>query len=65
MQLLGKKGDDEGYETWLCERAQAAGKVPDKDLLLWRAKSLTQDNVEGEAHRELVFGEHVVSAIFT
>lgn len=61
VQLLGKKGDDEGYETWLCVRAQAAGKVPDKDLLLWRAKSLTQDNVKGEAHRELVFGERVVS----
>ena len=59
VQLLGRKGDDDGYESWLCERAKAAGKVLGKDLLLWRAKSLTLESVKGEQHRELVFGEQV------
>ena len=57
VQLLGRKGDDEGYESWLCERAQAAGKVPGKDLLLWRSRSLTADSINSKKHRDLVFGQ--------
>ncbi len=36
-QLFAAKGDDEGCESWLCGRANAAGKVPGKDLLLRNA----------------------------
>ena len=57
VQLLGRKGDDEGYESWLCERAAAAGKVPGKDLLLWRSMSLTEGSITSAEHRALVFGE--------
>jgi hypothetical protein len=59
VQLLGRKGDDEGYESWLCERAEAAGKVPGKDLLLWRSKSLTADSINSKKHRDLVFSEQL------
>lgn len=62
VQLLGRKGDDDGYESWLCERAKAVGKVLGKDLLLWRAKSLTLESIKGEQHRALVFGELVESS---
>jgi hypothetical protein len=37
VQLFGAKCDDDGYETWLCERAKVADKVPSKDLLLRNA----------------------------
>jgi hypothetical protein len=57
VQLLGRIGDAEGYESWLCERAKAAGKVPGKDLLLWRSTSLTADSIKSKEHRDLVFGE--------
>jgi|CXWL01.1.fsa_nt_gi hypothetical protein len=57
VQLLGRKGDDEDYESWLCERAKAAGKIPGKDLLLWRSMSLTEGSITSEKHRALVFSE--------
>lgn len=57
VQLLGRKGDDESYESWLCDRAIAAGKVPGKNLLLWRSQSLTQDSIKDETYRDLVFSE--------
>jgi len=56
VQLLGRKGDDEGYESWLCKRAEAAGKVPGKDLLLWRSMSLIEGSINSAEHRALVFG---------
>lgn len=63
VQLFGAKCDDEGYESWLCERAKDANKVPGKDLLLWRANSLTVENINSDKHRDLVFNEdyHVIS----
>jgi hypothetical protein len=63
VQLLGRKGDEEDYESWLCERAKAAGKIPGKDLLLWRSMSLTADSITNEKHRVLVFNEqyHIIS----
>jgi hypothetical protein len=57
VQLLGRTGDSESYESWLCEHAKAAGKVPGKDLLLWRSISLTADSIKSEKHRDLVFSE--------
>ena len=56
VQLLGRKGDDEGYESWLCERAVGAGKLPGRDLLMWSSMSLTADSINSETHRALVFG---------
>jgi len=57
VQLLGRKGDDEDYESWLCKRAIAAGKIPGKDLLLWRSQLLTSDSIKSDTHRALVFSE--------
>lgn len=55
VQLLGRFGDPKNYESWLFEHAQAAGKLPGKDLLLWRSRSLTEDNINNETHRAFVF----------
>ncbi len=55
VQLLGVSGDEDGYESWLCDRAKAAGKIPGKDLLLWRPKSLKEADIKSESHRALVF----------
>ena len=55
VQLLGASGDEDGYESWLCDRAKAVGKVPGKDLLLWRPQSLKETSIKSESHRALVF----------
>jgi len=55
MQLLGAIGDQDGYESWLCDRAKAVGKTPGKDLLLWRPKSLELAHIKSDSHRALVF----------
>lgn len=56
VQLLGASGDEDGYESWLCDRAKAVGKSPGKDLLLWRPQSLKESSIKNESHRGLVFG---------
>jgi hypothetical protein len=57
VQLLGRTGDPDNYESWLYEHAHAAGKLPGKDLLLWRSNTLTKDNINNETYRALVFSE--------
>ena len=59
VQLLGVSGDEGGYESWLCDRAKAAGKIPGKDLLLWRPQSLKEASIKNESHRALVFSSEL------
>jgi hypothetical protein len=49
-QRFAAKGDDKGYESWLFERAKAAGKVPGKGLLLRNASLMHSPSV---AHVEV------------
>ena len=60
VQPLGKRGDPDGFEKWLSDRALANGRAHARDLIQWRARELTAAEIPDANHRALVFDENVI-----